>query len=89
MGFALNASSYDTCSNRVNPQSIREGEKRPVSHYEAVSETAGSDGSCVQWDNYLPAVHETPTVVAQDQGVLTQGRNRFTRSRSLGDAYVL
>ncbi len=42
--------------------------RRPVTHCQAVSEAAGSDGSCVQREIYWPAVHETPTVVAQDQG---------------------
>ncbi len=45
--------------------------------------TAGSDGSCVQRDTYWPAVHATPTVVAQDQGVLP-----FAWSRSHSGAYV-
>ncbi|KAI2647659.1 Protein P [Labeo rohita] len=34
----------------------------------------GSDGSCVQRDTFWPAVHETPSVVAQDQGVLPEGK---------------
>ncbi|KAL0159694.1 hypothetical protein M9458_043419, partial [Cirrhinus mrigala] len=29
---------------------------------------------CVQRDTFWPAVHETPTVVAQDQGVLPKGK---------------
>ncbi|KAL0204541.1 hypothetical protein M9458_002559, partial [Cirrhinus mrigala] len=29
---------------------------------------------CVQHDTFWPAVHETPTVVAQDQGVLPEGK---------------
>ncbi len=66
VGFAHDAGSYDTCSDRVDPRRGREGERRPVTHCEAVSETAGSDGSCVQRDTSWPAVHETPTVVAQD-----------------------
>ncbi len=41
---------------------------------QAVSKTAGSDISCVQRDNFWPAVYETPTVVAQDQGVLPEGK---------------
>ncbi len=42
----------------------------PVTHCQAVSETARSDGSCVQRDTFWPAVRENPTVVAQDRGVL-------------------
>ncbi len=49
-------------------------QRRPVTHCQAVSEAAGSDGSCVQRDTFWPAVHETPTVVAQDQGVLPEGK---------------
>ncbi len=41
---------------------------------QAVSNTAGSDGSSVQHDTFWPAVHETPTVVAQVQGVLPEGK---------------
>ncbi len=33
-----------------------------------------SDVSCVQCDTFWPAVHETPTVVAQDQGVFPKGK---------------
>ncbi len=32
-----------------------------------------NDVSCVQRDTFWPAVHETPIVVAQDQGVLPRG----------------
>ncbi len=39
-----------------------------------VSKTVGSDGSSVQRDTFWPAVHETPTVVAQVQGVLPEGK---------------
>uniref|UniRef100_A0A672Q2P1 Anoctamin n=1 Tax=Sinocyclocheilus grahami TaxID=75366 RepID=A0A672Q2P1_SINGR len=59
----------------VDPYHSRENKRRPVTHCQAVSETAGSDGSCVQRDTYWPAVHETPTVVAQDQGVLPEGKH--------------
>ncbi len=45
-----------------------------MSHCQAVSKTAGSDSSCIQHDTYWHAVHETPTVVAQDQGVLPEGK---------------
>ncbi len=57
-----------------DPHRSREGKRRPVTHCEAVSETAGSDGSYVQCDTYWPAVHESPTLVAQDQGVLAEGK---------------
>ncbi len=60
--------------DRVDPHGSQESERRPVIHCQAVSETAGSDGSYVQLHTYWPAVHETPTVVAQDQGVLPEGK---------------
>ncbi len=74
VGFDHDAGTYVPCSDRVNPHSSQKSERRPVTHCQAVSETAGSDGSYVQCDNYWPAVHETPTVVAQDQGVLPEGK---------------
>ncbi len=50
---------------------VKEGQSLTVK----LSEAAGSDGSCVQRDTYWPAVHETLTVVAQDQGVLPKGKH--------------
>ncbi len=64
VGFDHDAGTYVTCSDRVDPHCSRESERRPVTHCQAGSETAGSDGSCVQRDTSWPAVHETPTVVA-------------------------
>ncbi len=58
--------------DRVDPYRSHESERRPVTHCQAVSETAGSNDSCVQCDIFWPAVHETPTVVAQDQRVLPE-----------------
>ncbi len=74
MGFDHDAGTFVPCSDRVDPRGSQESERRPVTHCQAVSEAAGSDGSCVQHDTYWPAVHETPTVVAQDQGVLPEGK---------------
>ncbi len=74
VGFDHDAGTYVPCSDRVDPHGSQESERRPVTHCQAVSENAGSDGSCVQCDTYWPAVHETPTVVAQDQGVLPKGK---------------
>ncbi len=36
--------------------------------------TTGSDGGCAQRGYFWPAVHEIPRVVAQDQGVLPEGK---------------
>ncbi|KAI2668460.1 ORF V: Enzymatic polyprotein [Labeo rohita] len=63
------AGTFVTCSNRVDPHCSHESERRPVTHCKAVPTTAGSDSSCFQHDTFWPAVHQTPTVVAQDQGV--------------------
>ncbi len=74
LGTDHNAGTYAPCSDRVNPHVSQESKRRPVTHCRAVSKTAGSDVSCVQCDVFWPAVHETPTVVAQDQGVLPEGK---------------
>ncbi len=72
LGFDLDAGTSVSCSDQVDPYCSRESERR--SHCQAVSVTVGSDGSCVQRDIFWPAVHETSTVVAQDQGVLPEGK---------------
>ncbi|PTA42288.1 hypothetical protein C8054_31520, partial [Micromonospora sp. RP3T] len=74
VGFDHDAGTFVSCSDRVDPHCSQESEGRPVTHCEAVPATAGSDGSSVQRDTFWPAVHETPTVVAQDQGVLPEGK---------------
>ncbi|KAI2650264.1 Adenylosuccinate synthetase [Labeo rohita] len=74
VGFDDDAGTSVTCSDRVDPHCSRESERRPVTHCKAVSTTAGSDGSCVQRDTFWPPLHETPTVVAQDQAVLPEGK---------------
>ncbi len=74
VGFDPNAGTSVPCSDRVEPHGSQESERMPVTHCQAVSETAGSDDSCVQCHTIWPAVHEAPTVVAQDQGVLPEGK---------------
>ncbi len=74
VGFNHDAGMSVSCSDRDNPHCIRESQKRPVTYCQTVSETVGSDGSCVQRDTFWPAVHETPTMVTQDQGVLPKGK---------------
>ncbi len=74
VGFDHDAGMSVPCSDQVDTQVSQENERRPVTHCQAVSKNAGSDGSCVQRDTFWPAVHETPTVVAQDQGVLPEGK---------------
>ncbi|KAL0147124.1 hypothetical protein M9458_057648, partial [Cirrhinus mrigala] len=74
VGFDHDAGMSVPCSDRVDPHRSRESQRRPVTHCKTVSTTAGSDGSCVQRDTFWPAVHETPTVVGQNQGVLPEGK---------------
>ncbi len=72
VGFDHDAGTFVSCSDRVDSHCSQESQRRPVIHCQAVSKIAGSDGSCVQCDTFWPAVHETPAVVAQDQGVLPE-----------------
>ncbi len=72
MGFDNDAGMVVSCSDRVDSHHSQESQRRPVTHGQAVSKTAGSDSSCVQRDTFWPAVHETPSVVAQVQGVLPE-----------------
>ncbi len=74
VGFDHDAGTIVPCSDRVDSQHSQESQRRPVTHGQAVSNTAGSDGSSVQRDTFWPAVHETPTVVAQVKGVLPEGK---------------
>ncbi len=74
VGFDHDAGTVVPCSDRVESHHSQESQRRPVTHGQAVSKTAGSDGSCVQRDTFWPAVHETPTEVAQVQGVLPEGK---------------
>ncbi len=46
------AGMYVPCSYRVNPHVSQESKRRPVTHCQAVSKTAGSDVSCVQRDTF-------------------------------------
>ncbi len=73
--FDHDAGTNVACSDRVDFHVSQESERRPVTYCQAVSEIAGSDGSCVQRDTGWPAVHETPAVVAQDQGIFPEGKS--------------
>ncbi len=85
VGSDNDAGTYVPCSDRVNPHVSQESKRSPVTHCQSVSKTAGSDISCVQRDTFWPAVHETPTVVAQDQGVLFEGK---TPSHDQGHSWL-
>ncbi len=74
VGFNHDAGTFVYCSDRVDSHYSQERQRRPVTHCQAVSKIAGSDGSCVQRDTFWPAVYETPTVVAQYQGLLPEGK---------------
>ncbi len=73
VGFDHDAGMYVPCSDRVDPHGSQESERRPVTHCQAVPETAGSDGSCVQCDIFWLVVHETPTVGAKTKGFSPRG----------------
>ncbi len=74
VGFDDDAGTSVSCSYRCDSHSRKESERRPVTHCQTVSETARSDGSCIQCDTFWPAVHETLAVVAQDQRVFPKGQ---------------
>ncbi|KAL0153066.1 hypothetical protein M9458_051665 [Cirrhinus mrigala] len=59
VGFDRDAGTSVSCSDRVDPHHSQESQNRPVTRCQTVPETA---------------VHETPAVVAQDQGVLPKGK---------------
>ncbi len=84
VGSDHDAGTYVPCSDRVNPHVSQESKRRPVTHCQAVSKTAGSDVSCVQRDTFWPAVHETP----YSGGSKPEGKTHFAWLRSRGDAYV-
>ncbi len=76
VGFDHDAGTTVSFSDRVDPHCSRESQRRPDSdtHCQVLSKTAGSNGSCIQRDTFWRAVHETPTVVAQDQGLFPVSR---------------
>ncbi len=74
MGFNDDAGTSVSCSYRSDTHSYERSDRKPVTHCQTVLETVGSDGSCVHPDSCWPAVHETPAVVTQDQGVFPKGK---------------
>lgn len=70
VGFDHDAGTIVTRSDRVDPHRSRKRERRLVTDCQSIC--AGFDGSCLQCDTSWPAVYETPTVVAKDQGVLPE-----------------
>ncbi len=75
LGVVWDSTTMQARSDLVDFHSREESEKMRVTHCQTVSETVGSDGSCVQHDTFWPAVHETLAVVAQDQRVLPKGQS--------------
>ncbi|XDV14274.1 hypothetical protein PO909_002450 [Leuciscus waleckii] len=71
VGFEDDAGTFVSCSYHFDPLS---GETRPVTHCQIVSENIRSHGSSVQRYTLWPVVHETVVVVAQNQGVLPEGK---------------
>ncbi len=58
-------------STLLEVRRVKEGQSLTVKQFQRL---LGLMAACVQLDIYWPAVHETPTVVAQDQGVLPEGK---------------
>ncbi len=75
VGFKHDAGTAVSCSDRVDTHCSRESQRRLVTQCLAVSKIDGSDGNYVQRDTFWSAVYETLTVVAQDQGVLPEGKS--------------
>ncbi len=88
VGSDHNSGTYVPSSDRVNPHVSQESKRRPVTHCQAVSKTTRSDVSCVQRDTFWPAVHETPTVVAQEQGVLPEGKSTLYYQGKASDGCI-
>ncbi len=80
VGFDQDAGTSVSCS--------QESERRPVTHCEDFFKAVGSDGSCVQCDNFWPAAPETwwVRVVAQDHTVFPKWQ---PISRDQGHAAML
>ncbi len=75
MGFDRDAGASVSCSYRVDPCDGHESKRRPVTHCEAFSKAIGSDGRCIQRDNFWPTAQETLPVVAQDHRVFPEGQS--------------
>ncbi len=52
VGFDHDAGTFVSCLDRVDSHYCQESQRRPVTHCQAVSNIAGSDGSCVQRDTF-------------------------------------
>ncbi len=74
MGLNVDPGTPVTGTYRVHPVSCEKNKARPVTHCQTVSETVRSYGSSIQRDTFWTAVHETSTVVAQDQRVFPEGQ---------------
>ncbi len=59
---------------RVHPVGCKKYKARQVIHCQTVSEAVWSYGISIQRDRFWTAVHETSTVVAQDQRVFPEGQ---------------
>ncbi len=68
MGLDNDAGTIVSRSYRVHPGEGFQDKARPRYHCKAVPKTAGAHGSCVQCNTFWPSVHETPTVVVENQG---------------------
>ncbi len=74
MGHNVDAGLPVTGTYRVHPVGCEKNKAWPVTHCQIVSETVRSYGSSTQRDTFWTVAHETPTVVAHDQRVFTEGQ---------------
>ncbi len=72
MGLDNDVGTIVSRSYRVHPGEGFQDKARPRYHCKAVPKTAGAHGSCVQRNTFWPSVHETPTVVVENQGVFLE-----------------
>ncbi len=89
MGFNHDAGTYVHCSDRVDltvVKRVREGQSLTVKQFQRLLGLIAA-ASKVIYIYIWPAVHETHTVVAQEQGVLLEGKPT-PHTRLQGDAYV-
>ncbi len=76
VGFDHDAGTVVSYSDRVDPHCSHESQRRPVTQCKAVSETSGSDDSCVQRDTFWPAAHDPYSGGSRPRG-FPRGEIRF------------
>ncbi len=74
VGFDHDAGTFVPCLDRVDPRGSQESERRQSLTVKPFQRLLGLMAAASNVIPIGPAVHETPTVVAQDQGVLPEGK---------------